>query len=270
MFNNKLFLILTVFFGSFIGQLIARITLLDGSLDKWWLMLPPLTVPPLSIIPTYLILQNKVKKGDGGLPYDLYMLIPAISAVTISLIFEKGLEQTGYLASIIKFLVIFLTMSISLYFREDDICINKIISRSPEIDNKTNLLKSLLTQLKNKMEHFEESNKVSYTKIIVQSAMITALIPLLPYITKSIPYLGDSITTLGGISPLLGLILEIIVKMFGIMLIYIFVNMLNGRSINKSCKKTFKTKTVIVVSIISLMTYIIIESGKVQLFPLDQ
>ena len=99
--------------------------------------------------------------------------------------------------------------------------------------------------------------------------MITALIPLLPYATKWIPYLGDSIITLGGISPLLGLILEIVVKMLGIMLIYVFVNMLNGRSIKKSCKQTFRKKTVVVVSIVSLMTYIIIESGRVPLFPLD-
>ena len=269
MFNNKLFLILMTVFGSFIGQLIVRITALDGSLDKWWLMVPPLTVPPLSLVPTYLILDNKVTRGQGGLPYDLYMLIPAISAVLTSLYLERGLGQTGYLASVVKFIIIFTTMSMSLYYRDYDICIDKIIHRAPKIDTKTSLVTTSLSYLNNKLEHFDESKQLSFTKIVVQSAMMTGLIPLLPYATKNIPYLGDSIATLGGISPLLGLILEVLVKMLGIMILYIFVNMINGIDIKKSCKKTFKTKTVVVVSIVSLMTFIIVESGRVPLFPLD-
>jgi len=269
MLNNKLFLILMTFFGSFIGQLIIRITTLDGSLDKWWLMLPPLTAPPLSLIPTYFILDKKVKRGEGGLPYDLYMLIPAIAAVVSSLYLENGLKQTGYLASVIKFLIIFSTMGLSLYYRDKDICINKIIHRAPEFNNKTSLLNPLVYLVKSKIENFKETKEISYSKIIVQSAMVTAFIPLLPHLTKYIPFLGSSMSTLGGISPSLGLILEVIVKMLGIMLVYVLVNMLNGRNINKSCKKKFKTKTVVIVLIVSLITYIIIESGRVPLFPLD-
>lgn len=60
------------------GQLFARIFYLDGSLDKWWLLIPIFYSPPFSLAPMIMILLGLVKKGKGGKPYDSYIYIPMI------------------------------------------------------------------------------------------------------------------------------------------------------------------------------------------------
>ena len=63
--------ILLIWLGGPPGQLIARIKYYNGTLDKWWLLIPPLSLPPLSLAPLFMFLGNKVKKGvENELPYD--------------------------------------------------------------------------------------------------------------------------------------------------------------------------------------------------------
>ena len=130
--DNKIFLFVLTFLGSFVGQLIVRIVSLDGSLDKWWLLVPPISVPPLSIIPAYLIYKNKVKRGQGGLPYDYYMFIPALTSIIIGLVVERGFELNNAWGSLIKFLFNFITLSLALYLRDNDICVLGMINKAKE------------------------------------------------------------------------------------------------------------------------------------------
>jgi hypothetical protein len=91
---------------------------------------------------------------------------------------------------------------------------------------------------------------------------------LLPFITTKVPYLGDFITTMGGISPYMGMLFEAVVKMSCIMTIYMIMNMVNGTSIQKSCRRKYTTTQVSVVMIVSLILNLLIETGRVPLIPL--
>ena len=74
------------------GQLIARMKYLNGSLDKWWLLFPMLTVYPFSIVPTAMIVLNEIKPGvDDELPYDGFLRTVMLLGVTfpaLNLLFD--------------------------------------------------------------------------------------------------------------------------------------------------------------------------------------
>jgi hypothetical protein len=282
--NVKIFQFLLTFLGSFIGQLIVRITSLDGSFDKWWLLLPPLSVPPLSLIPAFLIYNNKVEKGYAGLPYDLYMLIPAVSSVVLGLVIEKKFNQTGPKGILLKYLVNFLSIGLALYLRDVDKCLLntnipttsiKSIPKSSAVKSVGNLSKEKyidedFIQLHKFVEQFNINDKkpssVSYSKILTHSAIISGILPFLPYIIIKIPYLNEMITTVGQISPYLSMLSDIIIRLLCIMIIYIFINMYNGRNKDKSCSDKYKNNSVITVIFISMMINLLI-SNKADLIP---
>ena len=93
--------------------------------------------------------------------------------------------------------------------------------------------------------------------------------PLLPFITTWLPYIGSMTTTLGGISPLMGILFESLVKMSCMMTIYIFVNMYNGRNIKKSCREVYNYKQITAVLFVGLIANILIETGRAPLIPFD-
>jgi vacuolar-type H+-ATPase subunit H len=74
------------------GQLIARIKYLNGSLDKSWLLIPPLSIFPFSLAPTIMFMQNKIEKGvEDELPYDGFIntvMLFGISLPALELIFD--------------------------------------------------------------------------------------------------------------------------------------------------------------------------------------
>ena len=149
---NKLITFVLTFLGSFIGQLYVRITRFDGSLDKWWLLVPPLSVPPLSVIPAYLIATNKIKKGEGGIPYDLYMLIPAIISILTDGILQNNKNLPSISKTIILFLVNFITIFLILYRRDRDTCINNKIRSNYEKFTLKNMNLIQLTNLQKEGE----------------------------------------------------------------------------------------------------------------------
>ena len=76
--------IILVLLGGIPGQLIARMKYLNGSLDKWWLLFPMLNVYPFSIVPTAMIVLNKVKQGvDDELPYDGFLRVIMLLGVSL-------------------------------------------------------------------------------------------------------------------------------------------------------------------------------------------
>ena len=91
-----------------LGQLWARIFNFNGSLDKWWLLMPPLSIPPLSLIPAFMIAFGKIKKGQGGSPYDLYMIIPAICSILADNYLRNNTNFSSINKSIILFFINFI------------------------------------------------------------------------------------------------------------------------------------------------------------------
>ncbi len=360
--NIKILQFLLTFLGSFVGQLIVRVTSLDGSLDKWWLLLPPISIPPLSLIPAYLIYSNNIKKGNAGSPYDLYMLIPAISSIIFGLIIEKKFNLKGPKGTLLKFLINFLSISFALYFRDIKKCIsdtnndtvdndtvndtvdndtvdntvddtvdnntdnntdndtvdnntdnntdNDTVDNNTDNDNKKDKnkkddkkdkdkkddkkdkdkkddkkdkdkkddkkdkdkknKKEKFSQLYRFIEQFntidEKQSTVSYSKILTQSAIISALLPLMPYIIVKVPYLTSIIRIVGNISPYLSILIDIIIRFLCIILIYICINMYNGRNKDKSCTDTYKSTNVFIIIIISIVINLLV-SNKADLIP---
>ena len=175
---------------------------------------------------------------------------------------------------------------------------NNLKNNSQTKSSLSNRIKMLI----NNKEHFSESmtqlqkqsSKISYTnivpneqnplakkpmepvkgtpffeKVIFEAAVLSLLMPLIPYILRWIPYFGDAIISLGGISPYLGTVVEILVRFLIMKLLFIFVNMYNGINIAKSCKVNYKIYYPIIAIVIGLVINVLIESNKVPLIPLE-
>lgn len=67
----------------FFGQLYARLVLLGGSLDKPWLFL--FSIPPLTVVPTIMILFKQIEEIKGGDAIDTYVFVPIILNILVSL-----------------------------------------------------------------------------------------------------------------------------------------------------------------------------------------
>ena len=334
MIDKKVFQFLLTFLGSFAGQLIVRITTLDGSLDKWWLLLPPLSVPPLSIIPAYLIYKNKLKKGHGGHPYDVYVMIPAIGSIICGMMIEKSYKDSGTRGTLFKFFINFLSISIALYLRDVDSCIIDIprpgctpqISSQPNITTpppppppppkKTNSSVVILprislpkinlpkvetpkfvkdagasiksgfnkisgkfrvnedfTELDSFVKKFNRINSkpknIKYNKIIVQSAIICAALPIMPYILIKVPLFEKFITRFGTISPYTAIFTDGFIRLLTVVIVYILINMYNGKKTDRSCKKTYKRNTAIFILILSVLFNLFL-SNKADLIPYNK
>lgn len=89
--------ILLNFLGGPPGQLIARIKYLNGTLDKWWLLIPPLSLPPLSIVSVIFFMKGKIKRGvENDLPYDNgYMRSIALIGMSLPIL-ELVFDTTWY------------------------------------------------------------------------------------------------------------------------------------------------------------------------------
>ncbi len=315
MINKKLFHFVLVLLGSFVGQLYVRIVEFDGSLDHWWMLIPPFSLPPVSVVPAYIMYKNKIKKGQGGYPFDIYMFIPIICITITGLLLERKFYNMDLSGSVIKFIVCFFSFFIAFYLRDRDVCVQNIIrgsetqilekykskkSRSKKSRSKKSrsrkykpILKpmykpkpkpkpipkpttdiDLLTKLsfyfKKDQEHkFKSISDVSYTKILCQTALITSIVPFLPFIITWLAYVGPTITTLGSISPIMGATLETIAKVVGLIIIYILLNMYNGRHIKRSCRQKIKTPLLIIFILMSFIITLMVETGRAPIIPFE-
>ena len=103
----------------FFGQIIARISYLNGSLDKPWLLL--FGIPPLTLIPALMMMFGLIKKGKGGKPWDYYILIPII----LNIIMGFVLKKYGIKGQIIKYVVLLLSFFFIYWLRSKKLCKNK-------------------------------------------------------------------------------------------------------------------------------------------------
>ncbi len=79
------------------GQLLMRADKLDGSLDHPWLLFPLFLIPPFSFIPVFLTQMGFLKKGKGGKPYNLFMLIPVIFRLILIIVLTQLGKPGGIL-----------------------------------------------------------------------------------------------------------------------------------------------------------------------------
>lgn len=120
--KNSIFKFIFIFFGGIMSQLFFRLNDFNGSLDRWWLMLPIFWFPPFSAIPAYYISRRKIKKGNVKIQtFNLNILI-AISGSLISLLL-KSISRNFYI-NIISELLPLITLFIGYYLKDCNKCIN--------------------------------------------------------------------------------------------------------------------------------------------------
>jgi len=223
------------------GQLFVRIKYLNGTLDKPWLLLPPLNFFPFSIVPLYMIMKGKVKKGvDDELPYDQFLatiLLLGMSLPTLEVLFDTTWFSPFYVAYVFG-------SWLFVYSRRDTKKCKKVRGR-PDGFAMSKFLKS--------------ASNASLTFLLVRDLMEVFLVlgEKIPFgigvifkILNRIPFVNGLISTSSSAS-----------------LTYIINNMLNNTPFTKYCdnysmkKGTYRA----MVSLASLLLYFLTYNMNIQL-----
>jgi hypothetical protein len=187
------------------GQLWARVFLLNGSLDKKWLFLPMFFMPPFTLIPMIMMKMGKVEKGKGSVPYDYLMFIPIILHLLMTYFVNNYLEENYDYENLPKILYILLvygaTVSILMYRISKD-C------------------------------NFKMSN---IGKNVMDSIRIMAITELLPFSLQYIPIISKFYNAITMI-PTIGSIITELIWGLGYVSSYTLNNMINQDNMNRYCK----------------------------------
>lgn len=183
------------------GQLWARVFLLNGSLDKKWLFLPFLVFPPFSLMPMIMMKLGLVAKGKGLKPYDNFMFLPILLHLLMSYVIGNMFE-TDSAYNIVYILLLFGATVGLLTYR---------ISKNCQF-------------------------KANYIgKNIMDSLRIVAIAEFVPFIIGFIPIIGN-IYTLLTMLPGIGSIISEALWSVGYISAYTFNNMLNQDNMDRYCK----------------------------------
>tara|TARA_B100001287_G_C22651780_1_gene515581 strand:+ start:80 stop:745 length:666 start_codon:yes stop_codon:yes gene_type:complete len=183
------------------GQLWARIFKYNGSLDHKWALMPFFMLPPLSFIPILMMKFGMFKKGKGGKPYDIYMLIPILARIFISM-FAENYDFPMWV--IIEITLNLLTIGIPYFIRTYKLC-NGF--------NGNNLLNTF-----------------------GQTAITQASVNIFTFAIGFVPYVGMMFTLIEMI-PVVGPLLP---WSIGYVTTYVVVNMINGDSSKLLCSDNKK------------------------------
>ena len=208
------------------GQLWARITKFKGSLDKPWLFFPLFFIPPFSFIPSAMMYFGLIKDGEGGKPYDYFMLIPIILSVIAPLLLD--MTEMGTVMWIFIYTFIMLSATFTAF----------IIRELKACDSKKINMANILNAAKN-------------------SVITYAVSVLLPVILSYIPIAGLIVTILEFI-PLMSNLIWAVFFSFT----YILINMSNGRDIKEYCtgsQKEYRKKIKNFGAIASLVIILLIN-----------
>ena len=99
----------------FIGQIIARFMILNGSLDKPWLFL--FSIPPLTLVPAFAMMFSFIEPTKGGLPWDSMVFLPIMGTVIGSFL-AKGHKSRN----IFKILFSFGSFALAYWYKTTKLC----------------------------------------------------------------------------------------------------------------------------------------------------
>lgn len=207
------------------GQLWARIFLLNGSLDKKWLLFPFLILPPFSLLPMIMMKLGLVKRGQGLKPYDNLMFIPIAAHLLMSYLLGNMFEEESTYNLVYTLLLFGATVGILTYR----------ISKNCEF-------------------------KANYIgKNIMDSTRIVAIAEIVPFVIGYFPIIGK-IYTIITMMPVIGNIVVEALWSLGYISAYTFNNMLNQDNMDRYCKTPLLGYTDDkVISLISIVIIIFIK-----------
>ena len=209
------------------AQVYARIKWLNGSLDKIWTLIPIFMFPPFSIIPAIMMKFGYVADGQGGVPYDSFMLIPIIA----------------------KFLLALIVPSFLNLFTEDEASDTAILLTQIFLQLLINTVPFLIRSYKLCTNSFN-----NWTKAFSDGTIANICGDILPVILTFIPIVGEVILEIKNI-PLIGDLAKPLIWTLGYSTAYIFINMVNGTYKDSFCKPSLFGRNIIeqIIFIVSLV-----------------
>jgi hypothetical protein len=166
--QKKMIAVISTIVIPFFGQIIGRIMLLDGSLDKPWLLL--FGIPPLTLLPAFFMMFGLIKKGKAGKPWDKYILIPIIINIISSVIFKNS----GIKGQVIRYILLLSSFVFIYWLRSKKTC----------------------------------KKSARYTKIITDSLITYSLMEIMKIVLEYVPLIGIAIKVIEKTIPFGYLILD--------------------------------------------------------------
>jgi hypothetical protein len=208
-----------------LGQLWARIFLLNGSLDKKWLLFPFLIFPPFSLLPMLMMKFGLVAKGKGLKPYDNLMFIPILAHLLMSYLLGNLFEEESTYNIVYTLLLFGATVGILTYR----------ISKNCEF-------------------------KANYIgKNIMDSTRIVAIAEIIPFIIGYFPIIGKIYTVIT-MMPIIGDIVVEALWSLGYVSAYTLNNMFNQDNMARYCNTPLMGYTDDkVISLISIIVIVFLK-----------
>lgn len=195
-FDNVMMGLLVTCLGPF-GQLLARALYLNGSLDKWWLILIPIFwLPPFSIGAYVAMLMGYVAQGQGSKPFDSNLLITFLGTMGIPLIFN-GFELNENIAgTFIQTIIMFLMIMVPMYMREATNCEDQSIKKKADLTRV--MFNASVAHLLGIVFKIVLSVVIDYTPIGLVFSALETIIPFIQSFKEALLYsLGVSTAVLG-------------------------------------------------------------------------
>jgi hypothetical protein len=209
---------LAVLFLGVFAQLYMRIFVLNGSLDKIWLMF--FCVPPLSLVPALMMYFGAVSPGQGGKPYDMYMWLPAILSI-VGPFFSNILDNYDFndIFQVIVESVLPLLGGIFAFFLRDYTNCNARLGHPP-VPTSPQQTPQQPPQTTNNLLYKSFSNAIITFSIASIVETVVYFIPIVGQIFKILSYI-----------PILGTLLSGLFYA----IVYIIVNMYNNTDARLYC-----------------------------------
>ena len=230
---------LSVLFLGVFAQLYMRIVVLDGSLDKIWLMF--FCVPPFSLVPALMMYFGAVEKGQGGKPYDMYMWLPSLLAI-IGPYFSNILDNYDFndiIQVIVESVIPLLGGILAFYLRDLHNCNEKM---------------SLINQqIKQEIQNNQPTTHNLLYKSFSNAIITYTIASIIETIISFVPIVGWIITLIQMI-PVIGTLLS---GLFYI-IVYIVVNMYNNTDAKSYCLENGYSSSRTSITTFSIIIFILI------------
>ena len=206
-----------------LGQVYLRAMYYNGSLDKWWWIIPGSMPPFFSFIINVCMKWGiiSIAQGPGVQVLDYWVLLPILVKIFMGMILSIFDLESELLSSIIAIILQFAAIMIPNLVRMSNNCITDIFSLP----------------------------WASWQKTVIDSYVELGTASIIPILFKVLPGVSTVSTVLGYI-PFLGDHVNSILWSLGFVFVYCLTNMINQNDMTTYCKNPTDATTMIWISCI--------------------